>query len=409
MKIRINNFTPEGNRLYKNLLIEDTQGVYTLIDKSQKKYKDLRSGMWNVGLGYNNKLTQKFAYESQRLMIHGQFYLDNFSYETKLFLEVGQLLQKIIGDYYTNVQFTNSGSEGVELALKIAESYNFKENFQIAAFEESYHGSFLGGFSVSGMDAIHARSSNLTYTDTLFYQYPRNEDEEQKILKIISENAKELSAFIIEPILSSSGVVYSSIGFMNKLIAILKRNNVLVIFDEVAIGFYRTGRLFFKDFLNENPDVIILSKQINNGLLPFGAVVFSEEVLKQLIKHPIEHYSTQNGNLLGALSAKLTLEYYIENANFINQNVKNLIVMTKNALEHYKINYRNFGLMFAIILDDEARAFELTLRLQQFGFLVYPFENKTDAGITIYPMLIAPEKEFEKDIERVAKLIDRYG
>ncbi|QYU58993.1 aminotransferase class III-fold pyridoxal phosphate-dependent enzyme (plasmid) [Weissella confusa] len=408
LKIRINNLTTEGSRLYNELTIESAKDTNILVDNEGKEYTDLRSGLWNVGLGYHNEVTEKFAQQSADLIKKGMFYLDNFSYKTSLFSEVATHLEALVGNYYSDVQFVNSGSEGIELALKIANSFNQKQPFKIAAFEESYHGSFLGGFSISGMDAISSQANNLTYSDTIFVKFPRTSEEAREVLDSVTKEANKLSAFVIEPVLSSSGVVFTDFAFMDELISILHKNDVLVIFDEVATGFYRSGKAFYKDYLTNKPDVLVLSKQINNGLLPFGAVVFTDTVMQRLRKKPIEHYSTQNGNLLGALSAKLTLEYFEMNSGYLESNINETIHAIQDVLHASDIKFRNLGLMFAIPLENWLESIEITNRLRQFGILVYPFENNVDAGITIYPMLTSDVDKTRSDIKRLSKILLRY-
>ncbi|MGQ0515528.1 aminotransferase class III-fold pyridoxal phosphate-dependent enzyme, partial [Bacillus sp. D-CC] len=105
---------------------------------------------------------------------------------------------------------------------------------------------------------------------------PQNRDDEDHVLNFIEENHQNISAFLFEPIIGSGGVYIFNKEFIKKLLSTFKKFNILLIFDEVATGFYRTGNRFFFKELGVTPDILILSKSINNGILPFGAVVISK-------------------------------------------------------------------------------------------------------------------------------------
>ncbi|MGR5981943.1 aminotransferase class III-fold pyridoxal phosphate-dependent enzyme [Bacillus cereus] len=111
----------------------------------------------------------------------------------------------------------------------------------------------------------------------------------------------------------------------------------------MATGFYRTGNRFFFKELGVTPDILILSKSINNGILPFGAVVISKEIEDALKGKHIEHFSTQNGNLLGVLSAKITLEYILENETSIISNVREIENIVTNTFKMKNIAYTGVG------------------------------------------------------------------
>lgn len=268
---KIINGQYSNNSLYDVVPIK-AQDTF-LIDKKNKRYLDLRSGLWNVSLGYQPDIYSKISKEFDNLLTKQLPYLDNHSFKHPIYQETAETILKFVGKGFNNVIYTNSGSENTELSLKLSNYINKKgSKSKILTFKNSYHGTFFGGMSVSGIDQELNQIFNPKYGYVTFLEYPTSIESENEILKKVNLICSDYDVMFIEPVLASAGVYTTTIEFMNKLIKILHKNNVIVVFDEVATGFYRTGNRFYFNQLDYIPDLLCLSKGINNGITPFGCV-----------------------------------------------------------------------------------------------------------------------------------------
>ncbi|ATU28674.1 MULTISPECIES: aminotransferase class III-fold pyridoxal phosphate-dependent enzyme [Bacillus] len=404
---------PMGNisqdTLY-NIEVKRAEDSY-LYDINNKRYIDLRSGLWNVSLGYNKKLNKNITEKMSELLELGIPYLDIHSYTHPLYEQYSSELLDFVNednDDYKKVIYTNSGSEGTEAALKIVRQIS-NQHKKVLAFNKGYHGTFFGGMSVSGLDQDLTKVYSPLLYNIQYVDVPENMEQEEKIIEYIEKNHKEFSAFFLEPILGSAGTVVFSEDFIKKLISVLKFHEILVVFDEVATGFLRTGHRFFLSTLEMKPDIVILSKGINNGTLPFGAVILNGEVCDKLLHSHVEHFSTQNGNLLGITSAFCTLNYIKEKEKEIRSNIKEIESDYKQYAQEYKMNIRGQGLMLSIPINNWHKTRSITLNLRNSGLLVYYYCNhESDNGLTLLPSLLVDKQLFMKSLNIIARKVALY-
>ncbi|MCY7810430.1 aminotransferase class III-fold pyridoxal phosphate-dependent enzyme [Bacillus cabrialesii] len=404
---------PMGNisqdTLY-NIEVKRAEDTY-LYDVNNKRYIDLRSGLWNVSLGYNKKLNKNITEKMSDLLELGIPYLDIHSYTHTLYEQYSSELLDFVNegnDDYNKVIYTNSGSEGTEAALKIVRQISNQQK-KVLAFNKGYHGTFFGGMSVSGLDQDLTKVYSPLLHNIQYVNVPENEEQEEKIIDYIEKNHKEFSAFFLEPILGSAGTILFSEGFMKKLLSILKLHEIIVVFDEVATGFLRTGHRFFLSKLEIKPDMIILSKGINNGTLPFGAVILNGDVCDKLLHSHVEHFSTQNGNLLGITSAFCTLNYIKECENEIKSNINEIESYYKQYSQKYNLNVRGQGLMLSLPINDWNKTRSIMLNLKSSGLLVYYYYNdEHDNGLTLLPSLLIDKQLFMKSLNIIARKVALY-
>lgn len=377
-----------------------------LIDKNNKHYLDLRSGLWNVSLGYQQEIYTKIANEFNNLLKKQLPYLDNHSFKHPIYQETAEKILKFVGNDFNNIIYTNSGSKNTELSLKLANYVNKKGiESKILAFNNSYHGTFFGAMSVSGIDQNLNQLFNPKYGNVTFIEYPTSIDNENRILEQINSISSDYDVMFIEPVLASAGVYATSTEFMNKLIKILHTNNVIVVFDEVATGFYRTGSRFYFNRLDHKPDLVCLSKSINNGITPFGCVCISNYLNSRLQKstHNMEHFSTQNGNLLGIISASIVVQHYLQHEDKIKQNIHNIESVFRELLTNSGLQYRKQGAMLAIKVGKNQSQL-LLKKLQELGILTYLYLNENEEGVSIFPPFnIEPTL-----LKRALKIIIKY-
>ena len=147
------------NGAYSNVTMYDFKPVRAdesyLFDKQNRKYLDLRSGLWNTSLGYSTKIYTEVSRQFRQFLEKKIPYIDIHSFQHEIYDEVAQKILQLTGQRFSRVLFTNSGSENTELALKIADYISKKgRHNRILAFKDSYHGTFFGGVSVSGIERV---------------------------------------------------------------------------------------------------------------------------------------------------------------------------------------------------------------------------------------------------------------
>lgn len=380
------------------------EGNY-LYSAQNRKYLDLRSGLWNTSLGYEKSLYQKVSSQFAQILEQGLPYIDINSFQHESYDKVAQKILQLTGKDFNRVIYTNSGSENTELALKIADYLNKKSlKNRILAFKDSYHGTFFGGISVSGIDQAINASFYPKYGEVTFLDYPQSKEEENRILNELERSANQYDVMVIEPILASAGIYYASKEFFNQLLQVLRKNNVLIVFDEVATGFFKTGTPFFFQQLSEVPDILCLSKALNNGITAFGCICLKETLDEQLQRstRTKEHFSTQNGNLLGMLSADVVLDYYLTEENFIEDSVKSISQSIQNIFASQGLDYRHIGIMTAV-KTAPGHAIQLVKELEKLGILVYFYANGEEEGLSIMPQFTIDKAVLEKTLKIIAK------
>ncbi|MFP7226312.1 aminotransferase class III-fold pyridoxal phosphate-dependent enzyme [Priestia filamentosa] len=392
-----------------DIKVEKAEGTYIFGDDG-KKYLDLRSGLWNVSLGYNKKLYKEINTAFSEILFKGTPYIDIHSYEHTYYDAFAKALLDFINykdsDFH-KVFYTNSGSEGTELAIKLSRQVN-TEKRKIVSFKEGYHGTFFGGMAVSGLDEKVTEVYSPKLQNFEFLSAPTENESLNFTIDYLETYSSEIAAFFIEPVVGSSGTLIIDDMALNMIMETCKKNNIIVVFDEVATGFYRTGKRFRFQGLAYKPDILVLSKSINNGVLPFGTVVINQKVEELIGSSHIEHFSTQNGNILGVISALKTLEYYKELDVLIKENVKDLEMIYTEALSKENLLFRGQGAMLSIPLKNQSTMFLLIKRLKEFGILTYYYISPLgECGLTIFPPLIMEKTKFQKSLKMIIKMIKK--
>jgi len=377
-----------------------------LIDVNKKSYIDLNSGLWNVTLGYNEELNKSFKKAFSEILDNNLPYIDMTSYYHSLYEEVSEMLIDFINkDNLKKVIFTNSGSESIEGAIKIVNSISEKN--KIVSFSNSYHGTFYGDMSISGLTQEVNKNKRIDYSNRIVLDFPNNASEEEDLFHFIEDNKDEISSFFIEPVISSGGIHFRSLEFYENLLKLCNKFNIITVFDEVATGFYKSGEKFFIDKLSNTPDIVCLSKSINNGVLPSGAIILNNKMIEFLENKTIKHMSTQNGNLLVISSIKETLKYYNKHHDILLNNVKEIEKITKDICNMNGIDCRSTGTMVAIpIKKDDINP--LIESLRNSGILVYRHITKTGNGLTLFPHINIEIGEYEKALKFIIKRVKKY-
>ncbi|MFV0493346.1 MAG: aspartate aminotransferase family protein [Pseudorhodobacter sp.] len=346
--------------------------------------------------------------------------------------ELANRLIDIAPDGIKHVFYTNSGSESVETALKLAIAYHRARGdgarTRLIGRERGYHGVNLGGISVGGI--VNNRKvfgSLLTGVDHLPHTHlpERNAfskgqpehgadlaDDLERIVAL--HGAETIAAVIVEPMAGSTGVLLPPKGYLEKLRAITRKHGILLIFDEVITGFGRLGSAFAAQHFDVIPDMMTTAKGLTNGVIPMGAVLTTGEIhdaFMQGPEHMIElfHGYTYSGNPIASAAGIATLETYREEGLF--ERAAELAPYWEAALHGLKglphvIDIRNMGLIGAVELEPipgepTKRAFDAFLRAYEKGVLI----RTTGDIIALSPPLIISREEIDRLIGTLGEVL----
>ncbi len=350
------------------LLIDHGRGCW-LYDSDGNRYLDLIAGIACVSVGHENEYVNGRIKEQLDRLVH----VSNLFY-TRPQIELAEKLRELTG--LERFFFTNSGTESVEGALKIARRVTGKKKF--VSFVNDFHGRTMGALSVTWKEKFR-RPFEPLIEPVEFAEYNSIESLENAV-------DKETSAVIIELIQGEAGVFPAEKEFLKRIFELRDEFEFLVIFDEIQTGFGRTGEWFAKDIYGFQPDIMTLAKSMGNGF-PVGAIGISEDVHEKIEKG--DHGSTFGGNPLACTASLATIEY-IERKNLV-ENSKTMGERFRKGLERMDFveEVRGSGLMLGVAVDD---AKNLQQYLMKNGVLVNATSEK---DIRIIPPLTISREEVD--------------
>jgi beta-alanine--pyruvate transaminase len=408
-----------ANRQFKSAprLIESAKGMYyrmtdgrTLLDSS--------AGLWCVNAGHcREEIADAIAHQARTLDYATAFQMGH-PQVFDLASRVAELAPKGLG----HVFFTNSGSESVDTALKIALAYHRQRGegtrTRLIGRERGYHGVGFGGLSVGGIGANRKQfgplltgADHLPHTHDLEHNaFSRGQpawgahlaDALESIVALC--DASTIAAVIVEPVAGSTGVLIPPKGYLERLRAICDKHGILLIFDEVITGFGRLGAPFAAQALGVTPDIITGAKGLTNGAVPMGAVLVRDDIHDAFMTGPenaieLFHGYTYSGHALACAAGLATLDIYARERLF--ERAAALAPVFEEALHGLKgtrnvIDVRNLGLMGAVELapvtgKPGARGFEAFLKCQEKGLLI----RVTGDIIALSPPLIVEKAQIE--------------
>jgi beta-alanine--pyruvate transaminase len=385
---------------------------------------DGTAGLWCVNAGHARpKIVEAIAKQAAELDYAPAFQMGH----PKAF-ELANRIIDIAPDGLDHVLFTNSGSESVETALKVALAYQKVigqgSRTRLIGRERGYHGVNFGGISVGGIvtnrkmfGTLLTGVDHLPHTHNLAKNaFSRGEpehgadlaDELERIVTL--HDASTIAAVIVEPVAGSTGVLIPPPGYLKRLREITKKHGILLIFDEVITGYGRLGTPFGADYFGVVPDIMVTAKGLTNGVIPMGAVMVSSEIhdaFMQGPEHLIEffHGYTYSGNPIASAAGLATLETYKEEG-LLTRGAE-LAKVWEDGLHSLKgephvIDIRNIGLVGAIELQPidghpTKRAFSAFLHAYENGLLI----RTTGDIIALSPPLIVSESQIGEIIDGV--------
>ena len=276
---------------------------------------DSISSWWTSCLGYNNTYLLKAVSKQLKLMPHVMF--GGIIHDQAI--DLSKKITSLLKNDLEKVFFVDSGSVSVEVALKMAIQYwinkGKKEKRKFIHFKNGYHGDTNGAMSVcdphEGMHFIF----NKYIHKNIFCEIPHNEDSTRKLEQVLIKNKDNLAGIIIEPLIQCAGgmKIYSA-EILNKIYELKKKYNTLLILDEIATGFGRTGTMFAFQQTKAKPDIVCIGKALTGGLISLAATVATKKIFQAFLgkKKNIEfmHGPTYMANPLACSAANATLNYF---------------------------------------------------------------------------------------------------
>ena len=346
--------------------------------------------------------------------------------------ELAYELGGIFRDRQRRTLFASDGASAVEAALRIAVQYwhNTGENgrCRFAAFEDAYHGDTFGAMAVGYLPDFHA-----AYRPLLFPVFkvktpecsscPAGQSREacgaqcfSLMERTVEEHAKELAAVIVEPLCQgAAGMRMYPAEYLRRLSELCKQNRVLLIVDEIAMGFGRTGKMFAFEHAGIDPDIVCLGKGLSGGYLPMSAAVVKEEIFQTFADEPVDHTfyhgHTFAGNPIAAAAALECLAVYRDEK--IVPKAESTGKILANHFEAFKeipgvVNVRCLGMIAAFDLTEKEgrtgpdRARTICRKALDKGILIRPL------GPTIYlmPPLIVDNDVLTEIVSVLLELVD---
>ncbi|MCE2868748.1 MAG: aspartate aminotransferase family protein [Xanthomonadaceae bacterium] len=362
-----------ANRQFKHQprLLASAEGMYYQ-STDGRQILDGTGGLWCCNAGHGRQR----IIDAVQQQIATLDFAPTFQMGHPLPFILAERLAAIAPDTLNHVFFTNSGSESVDTALKIALAYHRArgegQRTRLIGREKGYHGVGFGGISVGGLPNNRKWYGNgLSGVDHLRHTLdigrnafnrglPQHGLELAEDLErlVALHDASTIAAVIIEPIAGSAGVIIPPDGYLKRIREICDKYGILLIFDEVITGYGRVGKAFAAQRFDVTPDLITTAKGLSNGCVPMGAVFIADKVHEAFMTGPenmidLFHGYTYSGHPLACAAALATLDIYAEENLF--EKAISLEQYWEDAIHQLKglpnvIDIRNFGLIGAIEL-----------------------------------------------------------
>ena len=366
------------------------EGIY-LFDQEGNRFIDCISGIAVSSMGHGHPRISAAIKRQLDLHLHTMVYGEHIQVPQ---VALAEKLATLLPEKLSCTFFTNSGTEAVEGALKLAKKYTSR--YEIIACRNAYHGSTAGAESLRS-DLSHTAGARPLVPGIRHIRFNAFED-----IDVITE---QTAAVIIEPIQGEAGAITAMPGYLQSVRKRCDQTGTLLIFDEIQTGMGRTGSMWAFEQENVIPDILLLAKAFGGGL-PLGAFISSRTIMSVLSHDPIlGHLSTFGGHPLSCAASHEAILITIENKLPERVVVFEKIIRERlgqhSALE--KINGK--GLMLALHLRDPEKLFSAVKACRQQGLLVdwFLFNNHS---IRLAPPLIISEEEVNMICEKLKVALD---
>ncbi|WP_345766612.1 ornithine--oxo-acid transaminase [Chryseobacterium endophyticum] len=385
------------------VVLDRGEGVFVW-DVEGRKYYDFLSAYSAVNQGHSHpKIVEALVAQAQKLALTSRAF-----YNSKL----GEYEQKITTLFgFDKVLPMNSGAEAVETAVKLARKWSYEvkgisENAaKIIVCENNFHGRTTTIVSFSNDPDANQNYGPFTPG---FVKIPYNDIT--ALEEVLSREAGNIAAFLVEPIQGEAGVYVPDGGFLKNASELCKKHNVLFIADEVQTGIARTGRLIACHHEDVQPDILILGKALSGGMYPVSAVLADNEIMN-VIK-PGQHGSTFGGNPIACAVAVAALDVVEEEK--LSERAEELGKLFRSEIDKLIektdliTKVRGKGLLNAILINDtpdSSTAWNLCLQLKENGLLAKPTHGNI---IRLAPPLVITEEQLTDCVKIIEKTVLEY-
>ena len=390
---------------------------------------DAVAGLWCVNAGHGRREIT----DAVTRQLNTMEFAPTFQMGHPIAFELANRLVQIAPPGMERVFFTNSGSESVDTALKIALAYHRArgagQRTRFIGREKGYHGVGFGGMSVGGMvnnrkifgSSMLAGVDHLSHTLDLGHNaFSRGlphwgahlANELERLIAL--HDASTSAAVIVEPISGSAGVILPPVGYLKRLREICDKHDILLIFDEVITGFGRVGKPFAAQAFDVTPDLMTTAKGLTNGAIPMGAVFAQRKIYDAFMQGPenaieLFHGYTYSAHPVACAAALATLDVYAKEG--LLTRAATLAPRWEEAVHSLRgtthvIDIRNYGLIGAVELEPRAgkpgaRAFDVFLACFERGVMV----RQTGDVIAMSPPLIIEPNQIARIVETLGEVI----
>src|SRR6202167_5984390 len=419
-----------ANRQFKAAprLLESAKGMYYRTTDG-REVLDGCAGLWCVNAGHSrDEIVAAITQQLSPLDFAPTFQMGH-----PLAFEAASKVAELMPAGLDRIFFTNSGSESVDTALKIALAYHRArgegQRTRLIGRERGYHGVGFGGISVGGIvnNRKFFASAMLPSVDHLQHTLDIGHNAFSRGLPhwgmhlandlerlVALHDASTIAAVIVEPIGGSAGVLLPPVGYLKRLREICDKHDILLIFDEVITGFGRIGKPFASQVFDVTPDLMTTAKGLTNGAIPMGAVFSQRKIYDAFMQGPenaieLFHGYTYSAHPVACAAALATLDIY-EREGLLTR-AATLSPEWQEALHSIRgtpnvIDIRNFGLIGAVDLEPRAgkpgaRGFEVFLKCFEKGVLI----RVTGDIVALSPPLIIESKQIAQIVETLAGAI----
>ena len=420
-------FTPNKSFKKDPRIIVGAKDMHFISDDG-RDILDATAGLWCVNAGHGRKKIQDAVYNQ----IGELDYSPPFQFGHPKQFELANRLAEMFPEKMNHVFFSNSGSEAVDSALKIALAYQRARGkaskTRLIGRERGYHGVGFGGISVGGMvknrmyfgsllsGVDHLRHTHNPELNSFTKGLPEHgADLAEDLERIVQlHDASTIAAVIVEPIAGSTGVLPPPKGYLKKLRELCTKHDILLIFDEVISAFGRMGTPTASEFFDVTPDIICCAKALTNAVIPMGATVVQDHIYESMLDNadaPIElfHGYTYSGHPIASAAGLASLDIY-RDEDLFNKGAKTAKYL-ENVVHQLKddknvIDIRNLGMVAAIEIAPRpgavgARGYEAMKKAWHKGLML----RVTGDSLAFSPPLIAENHDIDKIFEIVQSVL----
>jgi taurine--2-oxoglutarate transaminase len=426
--MKYNLYSWSAQKKISPMVVSKAEGIF-FWDEDGKKYYDMSSQLVNSNLGHGHKkLIQAIKDQAEKMAFMGP------GYSVDVRSEAAQKIVELSGLEGAKIFFVNAGAEANENAIKFAKAYTGK--WKIFSAYRCYHGASFGASALTGEPRRFIAEPGVPGFIHFDGPYPYRAPKAVKFNseadvtefylellenQILYENPDSIAAIFFETVVGSNGILIPPKGYYEGVRALCDKYNIVLVFDEVMAGFYRTGTAFAFHQFNVKPDLVTFAKGSTCGYVPLGGVIVSEKIAKTFDEKKMFNGLTYSAHPMGCAVAIATLDAYKEDK--IEENVRKQGKVLADLLDEMEKKHasvgqaRHIGLFSAVELvkskatreplvsfnsDPEGLMNKIVGMLKVEGFSTYSHENM----ILICPPLNITETELREGLAILDKVLD---